>query len=91
MPRPIEAVIHSGALRHNLEVARGASPASRVFAVVKANAYGHGLPAVVSGLADADGMALVRVMLSMTDAGSDGPPAMPFAPRAPRPSVTATV
>jgi WS/DGAT/MGAT family acyltransferase len=30
----------------------------------------------------ADGMALVRVMLSMTDAGPDGPPAMPFEPRA---------
>jgi diacylglycerol O-acyltransferase / wax synthase len=27
----------------------------------------------------ADGIALVRVMLSMTDAGPDGPPAMPFA------------
>src|SRR5204863_8213594 len=27
----------------------------------------------------ADGIALVRVMLSMTDAGRDGPPAMPFA------------
>ncbi len=26
----------------------------------------------------ADGIALVRVMLSMTDAGADGPPAMPF-------------
>ena len=31
----------------------------------------------------ADGIALVRVMLSMTDAARDGPPAMPFdAPRA---------
>ena len=29
----------------------------------------------------ADGIALVRVMLSMTDAGPDGPPAMPFAPQ----------
>ena len=28
----------------------------------------------------ADGIALVRVMLSMTDAGRDGPPAMPFNP-----------
>ena len=32
----------------------------------------------------ADGIALVRVLLSMTDAGSDGPPAMPFAASAPR-------
>jgi WS/DGAT/MGAT family acyltransferase len=29
----------------------------------------------------ADGIALVRVILSMTDAGPDGPPAMPFAPQ----------
>lgn len=29
----------------------------------------------------ADGIALVRVMLSMTDAGPKGPPAMPFSPR----------
>lgn len=29
----------------------------------------------------ADGIALVRVMLSMTDASAHGPPAMPFAPR----------
>ena len=28
----------------------------------------------------ADGIALVRVMLSMTDASANGPPAMPFAP-----------
>ena len=28
----------------------------------------------------ADGIALVRVMLSMTDAAPDGPPAMPFDP-----------
>ena len=29
----------------------------------------------------ADGIALVRVMLSMTDASANGPPAMPFAPQ----------
>jgi len=34
----------------------------------------------------ADGIALVRVMLSMTDAGPDGPPAMPFAPHQKRSS-----
>jgi WS/DGAT/MGAT family acyltransferase len=37
----------------------------------------------------ADGIALVRVMLSMTDASPDGPPAMPFAPR-PRASASAS-
>ncbi|MGC1818661.1 MAG: wax ester/triacylglycerol synthase family O-acyltransferase, partial [Casimicrobiaceae bacterium] len=34
----------------------------------------------------ADGIALVRVMLSMTDASADGPPAMPFQSRERRPA-----
>ena len=37
----------------------------------------------------ADGIALVRVMLSMTDASPDGPPAMPFAPRRREPAIGA--
>jgi len=36
MPRPITAVIHQSALRHNLAIARAAMPDSQVFAVVKA-------------------------------------------------------
>jgi WS/DGAT/MGAT family acyltransferase len=36
----------------------------------------------------ADGIALVRVMLSMTDATEHGPPAMPFAPRPRKPRET---
>ncbi len=59
MPRPIEAVIHTGALRHNLDVARSASPGARVFAVVKANAYGHGIERVFDALRAADGFALL--------------------------------
>ena len=43
MPRPIEALIHTAALAHNLARARQAAPDSRVWAVVKANAYGHGI------------------------------------------------
>ncbi len=59
MPRPIEAVIHANALRHNLEVARSAAPGARVFAVVKANAYGHGIERVLDALRGADGFALL--------------------------------
>ncbi len=49
--------------------------------------YGEG-SAVVARIhhSYADGIALVRVMLSMTDAAPDGPPAMPFAPRGRRPA-----
>jgi alanine racemase len=43
VPRPIEALIHIDALAHNLQRARQAAPDSRVWAVLKANAYGHGI------------------------------------------------
>jgi alanine racemase len=46
MPRPIQATIHPEALRHNLERARQAAPDARLWAVVKANAYGHGIERV---------------------------------------------
>ena len=59
MPRPIEALIHTAALAHNLARARRAAPDSRVWAVVKANAYGHGIERVYAGLRGADGFALL--------------------------------
>jgi alanine racemase len=43
MPRPIEALIHTAHLSHNLGVARERAGGARVWAVVKANAYGHGI------------------------------------------------
>ena len=59
MPRPIEALIHTAALAHNLARARTAAPDARVWAVVKANAYGHGIERVFDGLRGADGFALL--------------------------------
>jgi alanine racemase len=59
MPRPIEALIHAGALAHNLARARAAAPDAKVWAVVKANAYGHGIERVYNGLRSADGFALL--------------------------------
>ena len=59
MPRPIEALIHTDALAHNLARARQAAPDSRVWAVVKANAYGHGIERAFAGLRGADGFALL--------------------------------
>lgn len=59
VPRPIEALIHADALAHNLHQARGAAPDARVWAVVKANAYGHGLERAFQGLRAADGFALL--------------------------------
>ena len=59
MPRPIEAVIHTDALAHNLRRARAAAPDAKVWAVVKANAYGHGIERAYPGLHGADGFALL--------------------------------
>jgi alanine racemase len=59
--RPIQAVIHRAALTHNLEVARRHAPRSRVMAVIKANAYGHGLLRAAGALAGADGFAVVEL------------------------------
>ena len=59
MPRPILATIHTHALQHNLTRARAADPDARVWAVVKANAYGHGIEHVFEGLRGADGFALL--------------------------------
>jgi alanine racemase len=59
MPRPIEALVHTEALAHNLARARAAAPDARVWAVVKANAYGHGIERAFDGLRSADGFALL--------------------------------
>ena len=59
MPRPIQATIHTEALRRNLERMRRAAPDARVWGVVKANAYGHGIERVFDGLRGADGFALL--------------------------------
>lgn len=59
MPRPIEARVHPDALTHNLHRARERAPDARVWAVVKANAYGHGIERVYEALRGADGFALL--------------------------------
>ncbi len=59
MPRPILATIHTAGLRHNLARARARAPDAKVWAVVKANAYGHGIERVFDGFRAADGFALL--------------------------------
>ncbi len=65
MPRPIEALVHPDALAHNLGVARARGQGARVWAVVKADAYGHGIERAFDGLRGADGFAL----LDLAEAG----------------------
>lgn len=59
MPRPIHATIDLSALQHNLGVARRHAGARRLWAVVKANAYGHGIENAVQAFQEADGLALL--------------------------------
>ncbi len=59
MPRPILATIHTAALRHNLARCRAQVADSRLWAIVKANAYGHGIERAFEGLRAADGFALL--------------------------------
>jgi alanine racemase len=67
----VSATIDTGALRHNLERVRNWAPRSKVMAVIKANAYGHGLAAVARALEAADSFAVARVDegLTLRDAG----------------------
>jgi alanine racemase len=59
MPRPIRATISAGALERNLLVAKAYAKGAKVWAVIKANAYGHGLERAARALAAADGFAVV--------------------------------
>lgn len=59
MTRPIQARLRASAFHNNLAVARARAPDSRLMAVVKANAYGHGLLRAARSLWEVDGMAVL--------------------------------
>ena len=61
MARPLRATISADALRHNYGVAKRTAARSRVLAVVKADAYGHGIGRVGRALKDADGFAAIEL------------------------------
>lgn len=71
MPRPLRATIHLDSMQHNLARARSCAPDARAWAVVKANAYGHGLERGMRGFAQADGLALIETenALSLRELG----------------------
>lgn len=71
MRRAARALIDLQALRQNLNRVRSLAPESRVMAVVKADAYGHGMLAVADALKHADGFAVASVAeaLYLRDAG----------------------
>ena len=73
--RPTTAIIDLGAMRANLARVRALAPTSRVLAMVKANAYGHGATRVLPALASADmlGVACLEEALALRDAGAHQP------------------
>lgn len=54
MSRPAKVVISLSALRHNFSRIRTLAPDSRIMAIVKADAYGHGIAHIAQSLEDAD-------------------------------------
>ncbi|MGE5731438.1 MAG: alanine racemase [Gemmatimonas sp.] len=61
MVRPLFAQVNLAALAANVARARKLAPDTQLLAVVKANAYGHGLARVLPALADVDGLALLEL------------------------------
>ena len=75
MTRPARALICLAALQHNFNRVKESAPASQVMAIIKANAYGHGLVHIARGLpqADAFGVACLDEAISLREAGLGRP------------------
>lgn len=75
MSRPILAQLDLKALKDNLQIVRRAAPGSRVWSVVKANAYGHGIDRIWSALSSTDGFALLNLeeAILLRERGWKGP------------------
>ena len=73
MTRPARACINLQALQHNLSRVQQAAPHSKIMAIIKANAYGHGLVRMAQALpaADAFGVACLDEAISLREAGFD--------------------
>lgn len=71
MSRPAKIEIDLSALRHNFQQVRQLAPQAKVLAMVKANAYGHGLVRIANALSDADGfgVACIEEALFLRQAG----------------------
>ena len=75
MTRPILTSIDLQALKQNLGIARQAAPDARVWSVVKANAYGHGIERVWNALGTTDGFAMLNLeeAITLRERGWKGP------------------
>ena len=75
MTRPIQASLDLQALKQNLSIVRQAAPHARVWSVVKANAYGHGIERIWSAIGATDGFALLNLeeAITLRERGWKGP------------------
>ena len=75
MSRPILATLDLKALGNNLQVVRRAAPTAKVWSVVKANAYGHGLERIWRSLDRTDGFAMLNLeeAILLRERGWKGP------------------
>lgn len=76
MPRPITATLHLEAFANNLQVVRRVAPSAKIWSVVKADAYGHGLKNVWRSLAEnTDGFAVLDLAeaVLLREGGWQGP------------------
>lgn len=75
MGRPTTITIDLGALRHNFQRIRQIAPHSSMLAMVKSNAYGHGLERISQALPDADalGVACIEEGMILRQAGVKNP------------------
>ncbi|BBV66404.1 TPA: catabolic alanine racemase DadX [Kluyvera ascorbata] len=75
MSRPVLATIDLQALKQNLGIVRRAAGGARVWSVVKANAYGHGLDRIWNALRETDGFAMLNLeeAILLRERGWKGP------------------
>lgn len=76
MARPAVAVIDLNAIRHNYRLAKSLAAHAKAFAIIKANAYGHGAVRVAQALeaeADGFGVACIEEALELRDSGIKAP------------------
>ena len=75
MTRPVQARINLSALQHNFTLVKQAAPNSKVMAVIKADAYGHGIVPVAQALESADAFAVASMeeAIGLREAGIDKP------------------
>ena len=59
--RPVKAYINLSALTFNLQLVKKIAKNSKIMAVLKANAYGHGLAETVKAIKSAEGIAILTI------------------------------